>query len=196
MNTGAGEVTRLIQLAGDGDSRATDELLPIVYDELRRMARAHLAREAPGHTLQPTALVHEAYMRLVGDGDVAWKSRGHFFGAAAQAMRRILVERARHHGRLKRGGDRDRVDMSARTVDEALASEPEADQMLAIDEALTRLEAYDRPKAQLVMLRFFTGLTVDQSAEALGITPSRAKSEWTYIRAWMHRELAGAAGAP
>jgi RNA polymerase sigma factor (TIGR02999 family) len=186
MDSGpAHQVTVLLEMARQGDSRATDELLPLVYEELRRMARARLSAEQAGLTLQPTALVHEAYMRLVGDGDVSWNSRGHFFGAAAQAMRRILVERARHHGRLKRGGDRARVELT----DQAMTDEPDPDTMLVIDEALERLTSYDKLKAQIVMLRFFTGLTVEQTGAALGLTPGVVKAEWAYARAWMHKEM-------
>ncbi len=178
-------VTQLLQLAGEGDSRATDELLPIVYEELRRMARAQLVGDAMAVTIQPTVLVHEAYLRLVGSGDVAWSNRAHFFGAAAQAMRRILVERARHRGRLKRGGDRGRVEVD----DAMLATEPEAETMLALDEALKKLEAYDPAKAQIVMLRFFTGLTNEQTAAAMGKSLTWVKEEWSYARTWLHREL-------
>ena len=178
-------VTQLLQQAGGGDPRATDELLPLVYDELRRLARSHLGGEAPGHSLQPTALVHEAYLRLVGSADVSWHSRGHFFGAAALAMRRILVERARHHLRLKRGGGRARVELG----EDALAAEPQADSMLAIDQVLDRLAQYDPAKARLVMLRYFAGLTLEQTASALDLTLSQVRTEWAYARAWMHREL-------
>jgi RNA polymerase sigma factor (TIGR02999 family) len=181
------DVTRLLRLAGDGDSRATDELLPLLYEELRRMARAQLAGELPGATLQPTALVHEAYMRLVGDGDVSWNSRGHFFGAAGQAMRRILVDRARRRGAAKRGGDRHRVELG----DEAIKEELEAESMLAIDEVLTQLEAYDATKAQLVTLRYFAGLSLEQTAAAMGVSLAAVREEWAFARAWMHRRLQG-----
>lgn len=182
----AHHVTQLLQLASDGDSRATDELLPLVYEELRRIARAQLAGDALAVTIQPTVLVHEAYLRLVGDGDIAWNNRAHFFGAAALAMRRILVERARHRGRLKRGGDRQRVQLD----DAALIAEPESDTMLALEDALQKLEAYDPVKAQIVMLRFFTGLTNEQTAQALGKSVTWIKDEWAYARTWLHRELA------
>lgn len=185
----AHNVTRLLQQASEGDSRATDELLPLVYEELRRMARAQLAGDALAVTIQPTVLVHEAYLRLVGDGDVAWNNRAHFFGAAALAMRRILVERARHRGRLKRGGDRQRVPLD----DAALVAEPEAEMMLALDDALQKLEAYDPLKAQIVMLRFFTGLSNEQTAQALGKSVTWIKDEWAYARTWLHRELAAQA---
>jgi len=180
------DVTQLLAMAAAGDSRATDELLPVVYQELRRMARVQLGHEKPGQTLQPTALVHEAYLRLVGNGDVAWNNRGHFFGAASQAMRRILVERARHRSRDKRGGGARRVDLS----DHDMVTEPDVDVMLALDEVLERLTVYDKQKSQIVMLRFFAGLTVEQTAEALNLSVWTVKSEWAYARAWMHREMA------
>jgi RNA polymerase sigma factor (TIGR02999 family) len=178
-------VTRLLKLMGEGDPRAADELLPAIYEELRRMARAQLGNEKSGVTLQPTALVHEAYLRLVGDGQFAWNSRGHFFSAAALAMRRILVERARHHQRLKRGGDWERVELS----DEPFAHEPDTDTLLAIDELLQRLEAYDAVKARIVMLKLFADLTIEETAAALELSPSKVKEDWAYARAWMHREL-------
>lgn len=179
-------ITQLLDRAATGDSRATDDLLPLVYDELRRLAAAQLAAEQPGVTLQPTALVHEVYLRLVGDGDVRWNSRGHFFGAAARAMRRILVDRARHNHAVKRGGaERQRIPLD----DASLIAEPAPADMLAIDHALTRLESHDPAKARLVMLRYFTGLTIDQTAAALDLTPAAVKADWAYARAWMHREL-------
>jgi RNA polymerase sigma factor (TIGR02999 family) len=186
------QVTQLLALAREGDSRATDELLPLVYEELRRMARAHLANEqgAGGATLQPTALVHEAYLRLVGGGDVSWNSRGHFFGAAAMAMRRILVDRARTNGALKRGGNRQRVELS----DQAIAEEPGSEAMLAVEAALTKLEAYDAVKARIVMLRFFTGLTMDEIARAMEMTPGQVKAGWEFSRAWMYAEMKRAEG--
>jgi RNA polymerase sigma factor (TIGR02999 family) len=191
------DVTQLLDEAAAGSTLATDRLLPLVYDELHRMARAEMGRERPGQTLQPTALVHEAYLRLVGDSTLpsdgpAWRSRGHFFGAAAQAMRRILVERARSRGRLKRGGGRHRVELNS----DGLAQQPERDDLLAIDEVLSQLEGHDPRKAQVVMLRFFGGLTIEQTAMALGLTPSQAKDEWSFARAWMHRELSRHGAAP
>lgn len=191
----SGAVTLLVRQAAAGDAHATDELLPLVYEELRRMARAHLADEAKGITLQPTALVHEAYLRLVGGTDVEWNSRGHFFGAAALAMRRILVERARHHSRLKRGGDRSRTPLTDLDMQETLGSEPGAETMLAVDELLDKLENYDSLKARIVMLRYFAGLTLEQIGAALELPHSKIKSEWTYARAWMHRELGHAPDA-
>lgn len=179
------QVTQLLALARDGDSRATDELLPVVYEELRRMARAHLSTERAGATLQPTALVHEAYIKLIGGADVSWNSRGHFFGAAAMAMRRILVDRARTNGALKRGGDRDRIELDERVM----ASEPGSQVMLAVEEALTELEAYDPFKARVVMLRFFTGLTIEEIARAMEMTPGQIKAAWEFSRAWMYARM-------
>jgi RNA polymerase sigma factor (TIGR02999 family) len=179
------QVTQLLAAAGGGDAKASAELLPLVYDELRRLARAHMKRESPGQTLQPTALVHEAYMRLVGDADLKWDNRGHFFGAAARAMRHILVERARRRGRVKRGGGRGRVELDER----ALAVEPPSTDLLALDEALNALEAYDRRKCEVVMLRYFAGLTIEETAAAMALSIATVKNEWAFARAWLHREL-------
>lgn len=180
-------VTHLLTQIGDGDALASDQLLPLVYDELRQLARASLAHERPGNTLQPTALVHEAYLRLVGDGDVKWSNRGHFFGAAAIAIRRILVDRARQRDSLKRGGAHERVEFR----EDSIAHEPDPDTMLAVDEVLERLAAYDARKAHIVMLRCFAGLSLEQTAAAMSTTLHDIRTEWTYARAWMHRELAG-----
>lgn len=183
-------LTRLLRQAGEGDSKAAADLLPLVYDELRRLARARLANEAAGNTLQPTALVHEAYLRLLGPDDAQrWDNRGHFFGAAARAMRRILIERARGHARIKRGGDGEHRARRVEMVDEMLANEPDPAELLAIDEALVRLEAYDSKKSEIVMLRYFAGLTIEEIAAALGLTVGVVKGEWSYARAWLHREL-------
>jgi RNA polymerase sigma factor (TIGR02999 family) len=179
------DVTQLLDAVSAGDSRAAGELLPLVYDQLRKLARARMSREKAGATLQPTALVHEAYLRLVGSQDVKWENRGHFFAAAARAMRRILVERARHRGRQKRGGGMKRVEIA----DDALAVEPPSDDLLALDEVLDRLEQYDPRKSDVVMLRYFAGLTIEETAAALGISPATVKNEWAFARAWLHREL-------
>jgi RNA polymerase sigma factor (TIGR02999 family) len=178
-------VTQILAAVSEGDSKAAAELLPLVYEELRKLARANMKRESEGHTLQPTALVHEAYMRLVGGADVKWDNRGHFFGAAARAMRRILVERARARGRIKRGGERKRVEM----VEEMMAVEPESTDLLALDEALDRLEKYDRRKCEVVMLRYFAGLSIEETAAGMGLSPATVKNEWAFARAWLHREL-------
>ena len=171
-----------------GTPKPAHELLPLVYEELRRLATQRLAREAPGQTLQATALVHEAYLRLIGgDPDRPWDDRGHFFAAAAEAMRRILVENARRRHRLKRGGDRARVDL-----DQAEPAAPETDDdLLALDEALERLAGNDPIKAELVQLRVFAGLTNEQAAEILGISTSTADRYWAYARAWLRVEIAG-----
>src|ERR1700733_8911059 len=168
-----------------GEPKPARELLPLVYDELRRLAAQRLAREAPGQTLQATALVHEAYLRLIGaDPDRPWDGRGHFFAAAAEAMRRILVENARRRHRVKRGGNRNRVDL-----DKAQPTTPETDDdLLALDEALERLAKKDPIKAQLVQLRVFAGLTVVQAAEILGLSTTTADRYWAFARAWLRVE--------
>jgi RNA polymerase sigma factor (TIGR02999 family) len=183
------DVTRLIEAAQAGDRKAAVDLLPLVYDELRKLAAARLAAEAPGQTLEPTALVHEAYLRLVGvpESD-RWDNRGHFFAAAATAMRHILIERARHKKRIIHGGDRQRQEMQP---DLAAAPEP-SEELLALDAALSKLAERDPLKAKLVELRYFAGLTGDQAAEILGISPSTADRHWGYARAWLRREVYGA----
>jgi RNA polymerase sigma factor (TIGR02999 family) len=180
------DVTRLLDAAAAGDPHAPGQLLPLVYDELRRLAAQRLAREKPGHTLQPTALVHEVYVRLVG-GDEAegWSGRGHFFAAAAEAMRRILVESARRRNSLKRGGDAHRVDLA----DDLLAAAEPREDVLALDEALDRLATTNKPAADLVQLRYFGGLTLPDAAEALGMAPRSAGRLWAYARAWLRREV-------
>jgi RNA polymerase sigma factor (TIGR02999 family) len=177
------EVTRILDAIGQGDPQATAQLLPLVYDELRRLAAAQLAREKPGQTLDATALVHEAYLRLVGDRP--FENRRHFFAAAAEAMRRILVENARRKRSLKRGGGRQRLDLDVEEPVEVERSE----QLLALDEALDRLQARDPDKAQLVKLRYFAGMTIEQAAEALGISVTTANRWWSYARAWLHEEI-------
>jgi len=180
------EVTRILKAVENGEPGASDDLLPLVYDELRRLAGQRMAREKPGQTLQPTALVHEAYLRLVDvEQAQTWHSKGHFFAAAAEAMRRILVERARRKVALKRGGDRRRVELGP--VD-AVASAP-LDDLLALEEARTRLKAVDPVAAQLVELRYFAGLTMAQAADALGLPLRTAERTWTYGRTWLHRAL-------
>ena len=182
------QVTMLLGAIGRGDPRAAEDLLPLVYGELRRLAESRLARLAPGQTLQATALVHEAYLDLVGSGDPGWNGRGHFFGAAAQAMREIVVDHARAKSRLKRGGDRKRVAFSEAAA--AVGFESDID-VLALDEALDRLEAERPAIAQMVKLRFFAGLTMNQVAE-IADTPLRTlERDWRFARAWLHRELEG-----
>ena len=182
------DVSRLLDAAAAGDRRAAAELLPLVYDELRHLAAARMAAEAPGHTLQPTALVHEVYLRLVGSADESrWDGRGHFFGAAAEAMRRILVDAARRKGLAKHGGELDRVDLDA--VRPA-APDPRHD-LVALDGALTALALEDPQAARLVELRHFAGLTIPEAARTLGISPRGADRLWAYARAWLHREVGG-----
>ncbi len=181
------DITRHFEQLAGGDERAAERLLDVVYAELRALAAAKLAQEAPGHTLQPTALVHEAWMRLAGDERRDWKSRRYFFGACAEAMRRILVERARAKGRLKRGGDRERVELEDVAGEDPLA----ALDLLALDEALAKLAAEDPDKAELVKLRFFAGLTLDQVAATLGVSPATADRHWAYARAFLYHEVHG-----
>ena len=182
------DVTRILSAIEQGDPHAPEQLLPLVYEELRRLAAQKLAHEASGQTLQATALVHEAYLRLV-DTDKAqhWNSRGHFFAAAAEAMRRILVEHARKRGRLKRGGDRQRLDLDALQ----LSVQNVDDELLALDEALTELAQKHPEKAALVKLRYFAGLTVGAAAHTLGISTSTADRHWIYARAWLYRRIVG-----
>lgn len=191
-DTARHDVTQLLEAIGRGDQKASAELLPLVYEELRQLARARMAHEAgggAGHTLQPTALVHEAYIRLVGGSELKWDNRGHFFGAAARAMRRILVERARHHGRIKHGGEMKRVELGESALNQPLTNEPEPTNLLALDEVLEKLEQYDKRKADVVMLRYFAGLSIEETAAALGVSPATVKNEWTFARAWLHREV-------
>ena len=213
------DVTRILSQIEAGNAAAAEELLPLVYDELRKLAAARLAHEKPGQTLQATALVHEAYLRLVGKADgekerqseggtervvplsvspslrpsvPAFSSRGHFFAAAAEAMRRILVEQARRKGRLKRGGDRHRAQLDPVSLDQLSLSESGTnDDVLAIHEALTRLEAEDARAAQLVKLRFFAGLSLTEAAEALGMSRTSAYEQWAYARAWLRCAVEG-----
>ncbi len=180
------DVTRILNAIEQGDARATEKLLPLVYEELRLLAAQKMSQELPGQTLQATALVHEAYIRLVEGADQNWNSRGHFFKAAAEAMRRILVESARRKQRLKRGGKRERL-----ALDETAITTDEADNvdLLALDEALAKLEADDPEKANLVKLRYFAGLTTNQAAEILKISIATANRHWSYARSWLFQEM-------
>jgi RNA polymerase sigma factor (TIGR02999 family) len=183
------DVTRILSAIEQGDASAADRLLPLLYDELRKLAAQKLASEPPGQTLQPTALVHEAYLRLVGDGAARrWSGRGHFFAAAATAMRRILIERARRKRRRIHGGGRQRRELPPDLV---VSPAPDED-LLALDAALARLAERDPVKARLVELRYFTGLTGEAAAEILGISARTADRHWTYARAWLRREMDGA----
>ena len=186
------DVTRILSAIEQGDAQAAEQLLPLVYEELRKLAAVRLAQEKPGQTLQATGLVHEAYLRLVeGERATQWDSRGHFFSAAAEAMRRILVDEARRKGSLRRGGARRRLSLEG--VDAASAAPN--DQLLALDEALRRLEQIDKTKAELVKLRYFAGLTIPQAAKALGISVTTANRYWAYARAWLHEELGSEEGS-
>ncbi len=183
------EVTQILSDLAQGDAQAAEQLLPLVYDELRKLAAARMAGEAPGNTLNATALVHEAYLRLVGPTDeVRWENRGHFFAAAAEAMRRILVEAARRKRAEKHGGGLRRHD----ATEIEIAAPESNDDLVALDEALNRLAAADPQKAELVKLRYFAGLTIEQAAEALGISPATAKRHWTYSKAWLFQAISGA----
>jgi RNA polymerase sigma factor (TIGR02999 family) len=185
------DVTRILSDVEQGDPHAAEQLLPLVYGELRKLAAAKLAQETPRQTLQPTALVHEAYLRLVGPGGAdRWANRGHFFAAAATAMRRILIERARHKRRIVHGGGRQRQELHPDLVAAAAPN----DDLLALDAALTKLARHDPVKAQLVEPRYFAGLTGDQAAEVLGISPKTADRYWVYARAWLRREMDGNEG--
>lgn len=186
-----GEVTRLMHRAGEGDAQAAEELLPLVYDELRRVAAAQLGREAPGQTLQPTALVHEAYLRLLGPTPVNWQGKAHFFNAAARAMRRILVDRARRNAAEKHGGGRRSSDLGevAEIVADDGAEPGAGTDFPRLDVALDRLEALDKRRAEIVMLRYFAGLTVEQTALAMDLSATTIKNEWMFARAWLRREM-------
>jgi RNA polymerase sigma factor (TIGR02999 family) len=197
--SGHHHVTLLIESAAQGDAKAASELLPLIYDELRKLAASNMAKEnggGAGQTLQATALVHEVYLRLLGPtGDAAnWNNRGHFFGAAAIAMRRILIERARGRNAIKRGGDRTRVDLDDDAVAHTIDSDTKSDEMIALDAALTKLEALDPRKARVVMLRYFAGLSIEQTAMALDISPATVKTDWAFARAWLGREVERAQG--
>ena len=182
------DVTQLLNAAQAGDASAAADLLPLVYDELRRVAATRMAREQPGHTLQPTALVHEAWLRLGDDAQAKWDNRTHFFAAAAEAMRRILVERARRRQAAKRGNGTDPVDLEAIDIPSPAADD---DSLLRVNDALEKLSALDPRKAELVKLRYFVGLNFEETAAALGIAVPTAKQWWSYARAWLSVELAG-----
>ena len=179
------EVTRIFAAIEGGDAHAADELLPLVYKQLTALARQRMAQERAGHTLQATALVHEAYLRLVGGQEVKWANRPHFYFAAAEAMRRILVEHARKRQRIKRGGDRRRAPIGIAD----LAAEQDFEEIVAVDDAIRRLGKEDTRAAQVVQLRFFAGLSVDDTARALDLSPRMVAREWAYARAWLHDAL-------
>jgi len=179
------DVTRILNAIERGDPRAGDDLLPLVYEELRLLATQRLSQELPGQTLQATALVHEAYIRLVEAECRNWSSRNHFFMAAAEAMRRILIENARRKKNLKRGGDHQRVDLD----DASAALDESSDDLIALDDALAKLAAEDSTKAELVKLRYFAGLSIDQAAEVLGISRATAVRHWSFARAWLFHRI-------
>jgi RNA polymerase sigma factor (TIGR02999 family) len=180
-------ITHLLKEWSDGDERALDRLTPLVYGELRRLAAGYLRRERPGHTLETGALINEAYIRLIKAQDVHWQNRMHFFAIAANLMRRILVEHARRRDATKRGGSKARLTLSDVV---AVAKEPEVD-LLAIDQALERLAVIDPQQAKIVELRFFSGLSVEETAAALGISPKSVKRDWSVARVWLRREIGG-----
>src|SRR6516165_8027467 len=184
------DVTRILANLAQGDPQAASQLLPLVYDELRQLAAQKLAQETPGQTLQPTALVHEAYLRLVGNQQ--FEGRGHFFAAAAEAMRRILVENARRKKAVKHGGDLQRVGLEGQDV----PVRPLPEEIVALDEALTRLTAEDPEAAQIVQLHFFAGLSIEQAAEALGVSRATAYRQWSFARAWLRCAIGGEGNAP
>lgn len=179
------DVTGLLKRLSDGDSRAVDVLLPVIYDQLRGLAGSFLRRENPGHTLQTTALVHEAYLKLVGQDAARYDGRAHFFAVAAQAMRRILVNHARDGNRLKRGGGMRRVELD----ESAIAGPQENMDLVALDESLVRLAELDQRKARTVEMRFFAGMSVEETAAALGVAPATVKRDWDFARAWLYRDL-------
>lgn len=182
------DVTRILHALECGDATAAEELLPLVYDELRKLAAIRMANEIPGQTLQPTALVHEVWLRLTGNENVKWNGRAHFFGAAAEAMRRILIENARRKSAQRHGGDQQRVDIQDIDIPFAVPDE----ELLALHDALDKLAAQDSAKAELVKLRYFVGLTIEEAAEILGISAPTAKRHWTFARAWLYAEIKAA----
>ena len=179
------DVTRILESIEHGDSKAADELLPLVYGELRRLAASKMARETPNQTLQPTALVHEAWLRLVGDANPKFGGRAHFFAAAAEAMRRILIDKARRKRALRHGGDQQRVDLA----DVEVAAPGDDDQLLAVNDALDKLAAQNQLEAELVKLRYFVGITLEEAAEVLGISARTADNYWAHARAWLYRAI-------
>jgi RNA polymerase sigma-70 factor (ECF subfamily) len=191
MSTNSSEISLLLDQYRDGRAEAFERLMELVYDDLRRLAAWQLQAERPGHTLQPTALVHEAYLKLAGQNPVEWQNKAHFFALAAQVMRHILVDHARAKGRAKRGGGQDSV-----ALDEALKlSHPSEPGLVELDEALNMLARQDARKSRIVELRYFGGLSIEETADALGISPTTVRREWTLAKAWLRRELARDAGA-
>jgi RNA polymerase sigma factor (TIGR02999 family) len=185
MTSSPHEVTQLLVAWGNGDETARDQLMPLVYAELHRLAHHHMNRERPGHTLQTSALVNEAFVRLVDQKDVRWQSRAHFFGIAGKMMRRILVDYARNRNFAKRGGQAQQVTLN----EELIVSEERNAEVVALDEALNGLAALDPRKSQIVELRFFCGLSIDETAEILGVSPGTVMRDWTMAKAWLRKEI-------
>jgi RNA polymerase sigma factor (TIGR02999 family) len=183
-----GEITLILQRAEQGDSRAGEQLLPLVYDELRRLATAKMARESQDQTLQPTALVHEAWLRLGGDQQPGWANRAHFFAAAAEAMRRILIDNARRKRAARHGGELAKVSANATDFDLPSVTD-DNEELLIVHEALDAFAAHDPRKAELVKLKYFVGLTLEEAADVLGTSPRTAKRDWAYARAWLFNEV-------
>jgi RNA polymerase sigma factor (TIGR02999 family) len=181
------DLTAILHRAGQGDPHAANELLPLVYEELRKLAAARMAGERSEHTLQATALVHEAWIRLGADNQPAWQNRSHFFAAAAEAMRRILIDAARRRHALRHGGGLQRLDVADSALQ--IAAPGRDEELLSIHESLDRLAAEDARKAELVKLRYFVGMTIEESADALGISTPTAKRDWAYARAWLFNDL-------
>ncbi len=181
------DITLMLEAISAGDDHASEQLLPVVYDELRRLAAARMSQEAAGHTLQPTALVHEAWLRLVGGQKQSWENRAHFFGAAAEAMRRILIERARRKSRLKRGSGQALLDIADLDVATAMPD----DKVLLVDEALEQLKLEDPEKAKIVLLKFFAGLTNEQTAEILNVNERTVRRQWEFAKAWLFERIRG-----
>jgi RNA polymerase sigma-70 factor (ECF subfamily) len=185
------DITQILQEVSGGNREAPARLMPLIYDELRRLADYYLRRERPDHTLQPTALVHEAYLKLIDQTRVDWQNRAHFFGVAAQLMRRILVDHARRHRASKRGGFQQKL-----TLDEAVDYSQTRDvDLVKLDDALTALAKFDARQSRIVELRFFGGLTIEETAEALGISPATVKVDWSMAKAWLRREIGGGGDA-
>lgn len=181
----AHEITQMLLAWSDGDQGALEQLTPLVYDELYRLAKHYMARERPGHTLQTTALIHEAYMRLIDSSQVRWQNRAHFFAVSAQLMRRILVDYARNRHSIKRGGEASRVSLEEAAV---VSLEPTTD-LVALDDALGALAGLDQRQSQVVELRFFGGLSVEETAEVLKVSPGTVRRDWSLARAWLYREI-------
>lgn len=188
MDSSSDDVTRMLVLWSNGEQAALEQLIPLVYDELRQIAAGVLKRERRDHTLQPTALVHEAYLRLIDQRNVNWQNRAHFFAIAAQAMRRIIVDHARRHNALKRGGDNLKVELEAAML---LPGAGDVD-VVKLDDALTALAAFDPQQERIVELRFFGGLSIEETAEVIGISPATVKRDWSMAKAWLHREIQNA----